>query len=63
MARDADILEESTLAGFDGRSGAIVPVPTRYIEWLTKRPELMAEQWNKDPLFRETMLIVLRILF
>jgi hypothetical protein len=38
-------------------------VPTRYIEWLTLSPEKMARMWNEDALFRETMLIVLRILF
>jgi len=37
-------------------------VPTRYIEWLTFSPEKMARMWN-DPVFRETMLLVLRILF
>ncbi len=37
-------------------------VPTRYIEWLTFSPEKMAKMWN-DPVTRETLLIVLRILF
>jgi hypothetical protein len=37
-------------------------VPTRYIEWLTRSPEKMAELWN-DLEFRETMTIVLQILF
>ena len=37
-------------------------VPTRYIEWLTWRPEKMAEYWN-DPKFRGTMKIVLGGLF
>jgi hypothetical protein len=37
-------------------------VPTRFIEWLTFSAEKMAKMWN-DPVTRETLLIVLRILF
>lgn len=37
-------------------------IPTRYIEWLTFKPEEMAAHWN-DPNFRETMKIVLKGLF
>jgi len=37
-------------------------VPTRYIEWLTMKPNEMARWWN-DPDFRETMKIVLKGLF
>jgi hypothetical protein len=37
-------------------------LPTRYIEWLTFSPEKMASMWT-DPVFRETLLIVLRMLF
>lgn len=39
-----------------------IEVPTRYIEWLTFKPEDQLELWN-DPVFRETMLIVLNGLF
>ena len=42
--------------------GTGLEVPTRYIEWLTKSPEQMALMWN-DPVFRETLMIVLEGLF
>lgn len=61
---------------YDAYAGAIYPfemvegdrpggleVPTRYIEWLARSPEEMAQMWNEDPKFRETMKIVLHALF
>lgn len=37
-------------------------VPTKYIEWLTMHPDVMAKLWN-EPDFRETMKLVLTGLF
>jgi hypothetical protein len=48
--------------GFERPGEAGLEVPTRYIEWLARPPQWMAEHWN-DPDFRETMLVVLRGLF
>ena len=46
-----------------GDTGEGWELPTRYMEWLTKPTERLADMWNTDKDFRETFLVVLKGLF